>query len=312
MRSQGQATAPDAVDHADEISGAAGPVLWANTPLNSAREFVHREFERDGDRTLVYYRGSFYEWTGTHYEETNADHLRSRVYEFLDNALTVRNNRSEPFNPTQHKVNLVLDALKAHVAENSKRNAPFWFRPDAQPDADNLIACRNGLLNVKTRELLPHTPQFFNVNCLPFDYDPRVCTPRLWSIFLHQLWPKFGLSPLIDKRAAIISDARLGPRNNPHVVAERLLSISGEDALTIDRKYRDPWTGAFNVRFLILTNELPRIADRSDALVSRFVLLTLVESFLGREDLRLTDKLLKDLPGILNWSLRLISSSSLT
>jgi len=121
---------------------------------------------------------------------------------------------------------------------------------------------------------------------------------------LSGLSSQFGLAPLIDKRAAIISDARLGPRTDAYTVAERLLSISGEDALTIDRKYREPWTGCLGVRFLILTNELPRIADASGALASRFVVLQLRNSFYGKEDHELTDKLVTELPGILNWSLR--------
>ena len=43
------------------------------------------------------------------------------------------------------------------------------------------------------------------------------------------------------------------------IAVERLLSISGEDTLTIDRKYRDPWTGRLPTRFMILTNELPQV-----------------------------------------------------
>jgi putative DNA primase/helicase len=121
---------------------------------------------------------------------------------------------------------------------------------------------------------------------------------------LSSLSSQFGLSPLIDKRAAIISDARLGTRTDASTVAERLLSISGEDALTIDRKFREPWTGCLGVRFLILTNELPRIADASGALASRFVVLQLRNSFYGKEDHELTDKLVVELSGILNWSLK--------
>ena len=62
------------------------------------------------------------------------------------------------------------------------------------------------------------------------------------------------------------------------IAVERLLSISGEDSITVDRKYRAPWTGRLPTRFLILTNELPRFADSSGALASRFVLLDPHES----------------------------------
>ena len=120
---------------------------------------------------------------------------------------------------------------------------------------------------------------------------------------LASLGQNFGLSPLIGKQAAIISDARLGSRADQAVITERLLSISGEDCLTVDRKYRDPWTGTFAVRFLVLTNELPRISDSSGALASRFVVLVLNNSFYGREDPGLTGKLMSELSGILNWSI---------
>lgn len=113
----------------------------------------------------------------------------------------------------------------------------------------------------------------------------------------------FGLQPLIGKRVAVISDARLSGRTDQAVIAERILSITGEDAITIDRKYREAWTGRLGVRFLVLTNELPRLADASGALASRFIVLVLTQSFFGREDPGLTDKLLPELPGILNWAI---------
>jgi len=113
----------------------------------------------------------------------------------------------------------------------------------------------------------------------------------------------FGLTPLIGKRVAIISDARLSGRADQAAIAERLLNITGEDAITIDRKYREAWTGRFIARFLVLTNELPRLADASGALASRFIVLVQTESFYGREDLGLTNRLLLELPGILNWAI---------
>jgi putative DNA primase/helicase len=117
------------------------------------------------------------------------------------------------------------------------------------------------------------------------------------------LTKNFGLEPLIDKRIAIVADARLGSRIDQAAITERLLSISGEDTQTIDRKYQKAWTGKLPTRFLILTNELPRLTDSSGALPSRFVLLSSSQSFYGREDPDLTKKLLTELPSILNWAI---------
>ena len=120
---------------------------------------------------------------------------------------------------------------------------------------------------------------------------------------LASLTQNFGLQPLIGKTLAVISDARLGSRSDNIIAVERLLSISGEDTLTIDRKYRDPWTGRLPTRFMILTNELPRFSDSSGALASRFVMSILTTSFYGRENPTLTSELLEEAPAIFNWAL---------
>ena len=112
----------------------------------------------------------------------------------------------------------------------------------------------------------------------------------------------FGIEALIGKRLAVISDARLSSRVDQHAIAEENLSITGEDSIDVDRKYKKAWTGQLQARFLVLSNELFRLADASGALASRFILLMLTKSFYGQEDRKLTKKLMTELPGILNWS----------
>ena len=84
---------------------------------------------------------------------------------------------------------------------------------------------------------------------------------------------------------------------------ERLLSITGEDMLTVDRKYREPWSGKLPTRFVILSNELPKFRDSSGAIANRLLILQMTESFLGREDHTLDARLAAELPGILMWAL---------
>jgi putative DNA primase/helicase len=121
---------------------------------------------------------------------------------------------------------------------------------------------------------------------------------------LAGLATNFGLSSLLGKTAAIISDARLGKRADASIVTERLLAISGEDALDIDRKHLSIVTAKLLVRFTLLTNEVPAFVDSSGALAGRMIILRLTESFFGREDRELFDgKLVPELPGILLWSI---------
>jgi putative DNA primase/helicase len=127
----------------------------------------------------------------------------------------------------------------------------------------------------------------------------HIATPTL-----NQLSKDFGLQQLIGKLAALIGDARLaGPVEKQIAVAERLLSISGEDCVSIPRKFLADFTAQLGVRFVLASNEVPNMKDASGALASRFVLLKLTESFLGREDLELQGRLEHELPAILAWFL---------
>ena len=340
-------------------------VLPADKPLVCAAEFVRRTFFTKSASTLHFYRGAFYDWRKTHYGEREAKFIRSELYQFLSKALVeTREGDLIPFNPKRNKVAEILDALESGVYLDRDLNTPMWLPPTRDLSAD-LVACCNGLLDVESRRLIPHSPFFFNVNRLPFDFDPGADQGPRWDQFLRELWPDddearttlqeifglmltadtsfqkiflvvgprrsgkgtighvltellgrenvasptmaslashFGLWPLIDKRLAIVPDARLSGRDVNKAV-EHLLSVSGEDALTIDRKYQVHWTGKLSARFLMLTNELPRFADASGALASRFVILTLRRSFYGHEELGLKEKLRGELPYILNWAL---------
>ncbi|HKQ50463.1 MAG TPA: phage/plasmid primase, P4 family [Phycisphaerae bacterium] len=113
----------------------------------------------------------------------------------------------------------------------------------------------------------------------------------------------FGLQPLIGKALAIVSDARFGGKLDLSTIIERLLCISGEDNLTIPRKYLGDATLKLSTKFMFLANELPRVADTSGALAGRFIVLILRHSFFGREDTELTKKLMGELAGILLWAL---------
>ncbi len=121
---------------------------------------------------------------------------------------------------------------------------------------------------------------------------------------LSGLSTNFGLSPLIDKLAAIISDARLSNRPDQGIITERLLSISGEDFQTVDRKHKDPITRKITARIIVLTNELPKIADSSTALANRFIILPLTRTWLGKEDSNLLESILPERAAILNWGIK--------
>jgi hypothetical protein len=164
-----------------------------NAPLVAADEYVKRHAMQDKVQLLRAYRGAFYRWTGTHWREYADEKLAAALYKFLNKAL-VESKKGEvsPFNPTKSKVDNVAHALRHSLLVSRDRDTPCWLSGKKGHPRD-LVACRNGILNLKTRELLPHDPRFFSMHCMPLDYDPDAPKPKRWRKFLEELWPTTGV-----------------------------------------------------------------------------------------------------------------------
>ena len=125
------------------------------------------------------------------------------------------------------------------------------------------------------------------------------------SISFAQLTERFGLEGLVGKQVAVMGDARL-PRNRDSMRAlELLLNIVGEDPVNVDRKFLKPLANhRMKCRFTLATNELPELPDHAGALEARLNIIDFQQSFLGREDFALREKLEAEAPGIAVWALR--------
>jgi putative DNA primase/helicase len=352
-----------------------------SAPLDVAHEFVTQRCRYNGNAaelTLRAWNGGWWMWRGPHWVEVHEQRVRQRLYSFTERALYVgAEGETKPWSPNKKKISDLLDALHAVVlAPDDIDEQPCWL--DGRDHGEGpFVSVANGLLDISTEVLHPHTPLYFNQTSVPFDYDPAAPPPRQWLAFLNELWPaqddpdaanikalgewfgyvvsgrtdlhkillmvgptrggkgtiarilqaligrrnscgptlnslggEYGLAPLIGKSLAVISDVRFSGKNGAAVV-ERLLSISGEDTLTINIKYREQWSGKLPCRLHVMSNELPRLADASAAIIGRFILLQTSRSWLGRENYRLEATLRAELTGILNWALASLKRLSL-
>ena len=122
------------------------------------------------------------------------------------------------------------------------------------------------------------------------------------SPMVRSLAGSFGLWALFGKPLAIIPDASVKP---PNSLVELIKSVVGEDALNIDRKNLPPLCSVkLPTRLMIVANDLPQMADPSGALAERLVILQTRRSWAGKEDIKLTEKLLTELPGVLLWAMK--------
>jgi putative DNA primase/helicase len=113
----------------------------------------------------------------------------------------------------------------------------------------------------------------------------------------------FGMMPMIGKSVCFLPDQRNHGRGMSGSLTERLLTISGQDEVSINRKNKDYWTGILGTRVIFMSNDIPQLPDASGVIASRFVPIVFVKSFYGCEDTKLFGKLVPELPQILNWAL---------
>lgn len=126
----------------------------------------------------------------------------------------------------------------------------------------------------------------------------NICYPTFASMV-----STFGLQQFIGKTLAIFSDVRISGRTDIVQAVEQILAITGGDPQTVNRKYMSPVEISMSCRFLITSNEVPRLTDNSCALASRIIALKFVNSFYGMEDPGLAARLRKETPGILLWAI---------
>jgi putative DNA primase/helicase len=86
-------------------------------------------------------------------------------------------------------------------------------------------------------------------------------------------------------------------------ITTNLLQMSGEDEMHINRKNKRFWTGILTGKAIIFSNELLRFQEETGALAERMLVWEMKQSFKGREDRYLLEKLLAERSGILNLAL---------
>jgi putative DNA primase/helicase len=78
-------------------------------------------------------------------------------------------------------------------------------------------------------------------------------------------------------------------------------AVAGE-MLTANPKYKKPFDFRPYAKFAFATNGLPMVDDVSNGVFRRLMVLSLNNSFVGRENWGLTAELLKEMPGIIQWA----------
>ncbi len=151
-----------------------------NNPMAVARDLVVMT-KRAG--TIVWWRGDFYRWAGTHWVVWADEEVKAWLYQETETAVyetTTRDGKptTAQWAPNRKKIGDLLDAL-AHgvILRRTDQNSD---------DGEGRVAFSNGVLDLESMELLHHSAERFNLHCLTFDFDPAATCPR-WNKFLDEV-----------------------------------------------------------------------------------------------------------------------------
>jgi putative DNA primase/helicase len=115
---------------------------------------------------------------------------------------------------------------------------------------------------------------------------------------------------LIGRKVGVFADVRMRPAKwyggnyDPggldYKVAQLILNVTGRDAVSLGRKYKDHWEGRLAIKFILISNDVPNLGDTSNVLPSRFIKVHFRKTFANVEDVDLPRHLCAELPGIAN------------
>ena len=158
-------------------AGASTLLPSPNTPMAVTRLFIEQRCRHDGVLTLRHWRGTWWQWRRSHWSEQEKIEVEKLLYEFTEHA-RCHNAKGEvvPWAPSSKKIGDLLHALAAITLLAPETDQPTWL--DGR-ETGAIVAVANGLLDVNTRELIAHSPQFFNYAAVPFDYDKDAPLPAM-------------------------------------------------------------------------------------------------------------------------------------
>lgn len=163
----------------------------------------HRLAERfiEENPTLKFWRGDYLVWCDGCYQVVEPAVVRGELVNLVkrefdagyQEAVTYHASQQDPKKKppalaavTVAIINNVIQALNGLCSLADE--PPCWIGGMSGPDPVNLIAFRNGILDVATGQFFELTPSFFTLNAVPYAYDPNAPTPVEWLKFLDSIW----------------------------------------------------------------------------------------------------------------------------
>lgn len=167
----------------------------ADKPRDTMWEMLHDRFsDSNGLRTIHFHNGSFVRWEDGRYRAFSPDEIRPSIATYLSHFAEFKSEDGDGnkiYEPFKIRVNRTVEMVKTmqdmvHIDRDT--TYPCWLAtPDGMeelPDPREVVCCKNGLLDIVKKEIIPPTPAFYSFNNTGIDYDPDAAEPTKWLEFL--------------------------------------------------------------------------------------------------------------------------------
>jgi P4 family phage/plasmid primase-like protien len=136
--------------------------------------------------TLTNWCDEFYLWGDGCWRRLSDNEMERLVTVYLQNlnylsSINTTCDKAEIISIGVQRINNIILCLKGHCGISELRPVNSW--PDGRERIVNTIAVKNGLLCWDKKDLqvkivlMPHTPKFFNLSKLPYNYNPDANCP---------------------------------------------------------------------------------------------------------------------------------------
>ncbi len=185
---------------------APGAPKSDDDPMRLARVYLEKYQRLEGTdlNTIAHWRDDWYRWTGTYWQRATTSEIQSRLYACVEHELdgiaierektAVEGAPVKAIRATQKLIADVLAGLRSLVIIPDRTEPNSYRSESGHWIKQEWMSVENGILKLSdllaadlingdsdTMEfVIPHSPLWFSVNCLPYRYDPDAVS-EFWT-----------------------------------------------------------------------------------------------------------------------------------
>ena len=157
-------------DKKGKRTGKINNIRLAKAIMSMGYHFKRIYDGKTGQDDLIFYKDGYYHLGG--------DQIIRGLADYLLGDFSTDHRRTEALKHIRYKLD--------------NRISRSMLEPDAK-----YINCKNGIYNIETEEIRPHSPTFYFINKLPINYDPKAKCPKIEKFFTQVLYAED--IPLIEE-----------------------------------------------------------------------------------------------------------------